>query len=58
VLVFVMPTEILKDNPQAHGYRCSFHPDGFKYRIHRETCEGDSNLILPRVAQDLRRLRV
>jgi hypothetical protein len=36
LLVFINTNR--KDS-QAHGYRCSFHPEGFKYRIHRETCE-------------------
>jgi hypothetical protein len=28
-----------KKDPQAHEYRCSFHPGGFKYCIHRKMCE-------------------
>ena len=47
-----------RKDPQVHRYRCCFHPEGFKYRIHREMCETNYNLISPGVAQDLRRLKV
>jgi hypothetical protein len=36
LLVFI---NVNRKDPQAHGYRCSFHPEGFKYCIHRETCK-------------------
>jgi hypothetical protein len=38
------------DKSAKHGYRCSFHPEGFKYRIHRKRVWIAKQLVYPRVA--------